>query len=121
MTLRIGLGLLLGSLFFVNGQSVSAQNPASPSDRAVLERPVTEYETPYRESPRDYITRKAQFAAEQRALRLESMKWYGYSVARPMSNPHPLTGAYTANWHGSWYNARHWSVGLGSRIIVVEP
>lgn len=62
------------------------QATTSPSDRPVPEHTTHDYIT-YRAEPQlDMIQQSAQFKAQQRRLRLETMRWYGVSNARPMAN-----------------------------------
>ncbi len=99
------------------------QVTTSPSDRTPLGRSGSDYvirrENRY-EMAKDSIRRKAEFKAEQRSLRLETMKWYGYSYARPTSSTTPIFGS-TISPRWSSTPPFHWIGGSQQTVFVVVP
>jgi len=71
--------------------------------------------------PKLAVRAKADMRAEQRQRRIESMKWFGFSNARPQANSDPFHGDYSPRWtsNSSYYPAR-WN-GVGPGWIVVQP
>ncbi|TWT86323.1 hypothetical protein Mal64_38630 [Pseudobythopirellula maris] len=51
-------------------------------------------------TPLQIAQQKSQMRAAQRMERLASMKWYGFSAARPRTEATPFTGMYGAQWQG---------------------
>jgi hypothetical protein len=70
----------------------------------------------YEQSMRQYkdpkvaVREKAAFRDEQRRHRLETMKWFGFSNARPRASSDPFHGDYASGWVASpgFYPSR-WS------------
>lgn len=68
--------------------------------------------SPQQLTPRMIIQQKAQMRAYQRMARIESMKWYGMSASRPLSNAVPFSGVPSPRYEMpggrpfSWYPAR---------------
>ena len=48
--------------------------------------------------PKLAVRAKAEFRTEQRLRRIESMKWFGMSNARPQANSDPYHGDYSPRW-----------------------
>jgi len=48
--------------------------------------------------PKMAVRANAEFRAEQRQRRLESMKWFGFSNSRPTANSDPFHGDYSPGW-----------------------
>jgi hypothetical protein len=56
------------------------------------------------------VRANAAFKGRQRRERMESRKWYGYSVARPIANPVPhVSGDYSPAWTGNTGIPYEWS------------
>ena len=51
--------------------------------------------------PQMVVRAKADFRAEQRQRRIESMKWYGMSNSRPRANSDPFHSDYSPTWVSS--------------------
>jgi hypothetical protein len=64
--------------------------------------------------------RRAEQKKAQRVARLESQRWYGYSAARPMASPTPLTGTYSPYWSGNSANPFRWRTPSRSRVTVQQ-
>jgi len=64
-------------------------------------------------NPKMAVRAKAEFQAEQRLRRLESMKWFGLSNSRPRASSDPYHGDYSPGWSASpSYYPWRWS-GVG--------
>lgn len=63
--------------------------------------------------PQMAVRAKADFRAEQRQRRLESMKWFGLSNSRPRASSDPFHGDYSPGWVGpcGYYPSRWPGVG----------
>ncbi len=48
--------------------------------------------------PKMAVRAKADFRAEQRQRRLESMKWFGFSNSRPRASSDPFHNDYSPGW-----------------------
>ena len=63
--------------------------------------------------PKMAVRAKAEFCAEQRMRRLESMKWFGFSNSRPRASSDPFHGDYSPGWTSNpgYYPSRWNGVG----------
>jgi hypothetical protein len=69
------------------------------------------------DDPKQAVRRKAEFVTQQRMRRIESMKWFGISNARPYASTTPFMDEYSPAWIGNGYHPYQW-VGVGSPVIV---
>jgi hypothetical protein len=71
-----------------------------------------------RDDPKEAVRRKAEFRTAQREARLESRRWFGVSLMRPMMSTAIMEGESAAVWTGGdpFYPYR-WS-GRTSAIVV---
>ena len=84
----------------VDGSAHRPQYPGQPHS----------YPSPRRdEQAREAIQRRAEFKAAQRARRMETMKWFGYSNSRPSASSVPFMGTYSPTWVGNGSLPSHWS------------
>jgi hypothetical protein len=70
------------------------------------------YEQSMREykNPQACVRASAVFAAEQRARRIESRRWFGMSNSRPTASPDPYNSDYAPHWVSSpGYYPNRWS------------
>ncbi|MCI0360462.1 MAG: hypothetical protein L0211_18450 [Planctomycetaceae bacterium] len=121
--------LLALAIVLSTAQLALAQRPGNPQPgRGTAERPVLTgnttpdmwYYTQERErhdNPKQAVRRKAEYVAQQRALRIESMKWFGMSNARPIASTTPFMDEYAPAWVGNGYHPYHW-VGVGSSSAI---
>jgi hypothetical protein len=125
---------LLSLVFVVSAVSLAAaQAPAigpavGGEGQSVLQPPAATPEMWYysqelrrHDDPKQAVRRRAEFAAEQRALRLAAMKWYGFSNARPTVSQIPTMGVYSPSWVGNGYDRYDWVAGRPSTTIYVVP
>ena len=54
-----------------------------------------------RDDPKEAVRRKAEFRTAQREARLAARRWYGVSVARPMTSTAIMNGESGPTWVGS--------------------
>ena len=66
--------------------------------------------------PKMAVRAKAEFQAQQRLRRLESMKWFGFSNSRPTASSNPFHGDYSPGWcaNPGYYPSRWSGVGPAS-------
>lgn len=76
-------------------QSVLDSRPAAEDS--------TEWNYQHTPTPLQIIQQKAQARAAQRAARIESQAWYGFSKSRPTSTATPFSGLYGSQWQGYTY------------------
>jgi len=80
-------------------QQVSAQQG---QQKAVAEKPSDQdwyYGETAKQPEKKSIGRlKSEKRAEQRMARLEAMRWYGFSAARPTAAAMPFTSMYSPTW-----------------------
>ncbi|QDU56287.1 hypothetical protein [Aeoliella mucimassa] len=110
------LGLFtFASLASAQNNPLDMMSEESPSDSSWHSETTPEPEL----TPRMIIQQKAQARAYQRIARIESMKWYGMSASRPLSNATPFAGVPSPRWEMpggrpfSWYPSR-------SSVILVR-
>jgi hypothetical protein len=60
------------------------------------------------DDPKQAVRRKAEFATQQRQMRIASMKWYGMSNSRPTASTTPFMDEYSPSWIGNGYHPYHW-------------
>lgn len=70
------------------------------------------------DDPKLAVRRKAEYRAAQRAMRIESQKWYGYSAARPLASVTPFNSVYSAGWIGNVGDNFSWTP-WGTTYIVL--
>jgi hypothetical protein len=61
------------------------------------------------DDPAQAVRRKAELKAAQRLGRLNAMKWYGFSNARPQAGATPMMGIYSPAWVGNGYDRYDWT------------
>jgi len=54
------------------------------------------------------VRRQAEFRAAERQRRIESRKWYGYSLARPVLSPTPWWGLGSPSWTSNSLHPFYW-------------
>ena len=71
------------------------------------------------DNPKEAIRRKAEFRSAQREARLASRRWFGVSLARPMTSTAVLNGEHAATWTGgSPLHPYQWSG--AAPVVIVE-
>ena len=60
------------------------------------------------QDPKMAVRQKAEFHAQQRLHRIESMKWFGFSNSRPAACSDPVHGDYSPHWtsNSSYFPSR---------------
>jgi len=64
---------------------------------------------------------KSQQRAEQRMARLEAMRWYGFSAARPTASGMPFTSSYSPSWTRPGGRPFAWYSGSGPSVVINRP
>ncbi len=66
------------------------------------------------QDPKMMARQKAEFHAQQRMRRIESMKWFGFSNSRPAVGSDPVNGDYAPHWtsNANYFPSRWNGVGL---------
>ncbi|MHB8900049.1 MAG: hypothetical protein ACYC6Y_14975 [Thermoguttaceae bacterium] len=74
-----------------------------------------------RADPKEAVRKKAEFRTAQREARLESRRWFGISVMRPMTSTAIMEGEGAAVWTGGdgLYPYR-WS-GRAGAVVAIRP
>lgn len=93
----------------------------------VSERPADESSSWYGDStapgqmtPRMIIQQKAQMRAYQRIARMESLKWYGFSASRPLSNATPFAGTPAPRYEMPGGRPFSWHPYRGTSVVIVR-
>jgi hypothetical protein len=60
------------------------------------------------DDPQLAIRRRAEARGQERRDRIESMRWYGMSNARPTVSITPWCGGYSDHWAGNSYDPQRW-------------
>jgi hypothetical protein len=67
-----------------------------------------EQERKRHDDPKLTIRSRAEQRAAQRQERLASLKWYGFSNARPTVSPTPWFAGYSDHWGSNSYDPLRW-------------
>lgn len=105
----------IGPAIGANGQS-ALQPPATTPEMWYYSQELRRHD-----DPQQAVRRRAEFAAQQRAMRLAAMKWYGFSNARPTVSQIPTMGVYSPSWVGNGYDRYDWVAGRAATPIYVVP
>ncbi len=96
---------LSAAIFVVTILASGAVADAQEADKAEVRQEGWEYQSAAGElTPQQIIRQKAQARAAQRMTRMDTLRWYGYSVARPRTASTPFTSMYGAQWQGTSYS-----------------
>ena len=60
------------------------------------------------DDPAQAVRRKAEARTAARMQRLEAMRWFGMSNARPQASVTPFMGVYSPAWVGNGYDRYDW-------------
>lgn len=69
--------------------------------------------------PQVAVRQKAEFRANQRQRRIETMKWFGMSNSRPYANAMPIYGYYSPMWTGGGWHPFQWNGGTRHGVVYV--
>jgi hypothetical protein len=102
LVIALGLPLLL-TVGIANAERPSAaglgDSIISPGElKATPEMWFYEQAMRQYKDPRMAVRARAEYRADQRQHRLESLKWYGFSNARPRASSDPYNGDYSPGW-----------------------
>jgi hypothetical protein len=119
---RLAIALVLPVLFGVS--TAEAQRPkaggtgiesvVSPGElKATPEMWFYEQNLRQYKDPKMAVRAKAEFRADQRQRRIESMKWFGFSNSRPRASADPFHSDYSPGWvsNPGYYPSRWGGVG----------
>ena len=70
------------------------------------------------DDPKQAVRRKAEYVAQQRTLRIESMKWFGMSNSRPVASTTPFMDQYSPAWIGNSSHPYQW-IPVGSPSTAI--
>jgi hypothetical protein len=113
--------IICSALFLLVAAPVHAEKPASTGLGLATVVSVGELQTTpdmwfYDQAMRQYkdpsaaVRAKADFRAQQRQRRLETMKWFGLSNLRPRATSDPMHSDYSPAWVASpGYYPSRWS------------
>jgi len=134
--LALGLAIVCGT-WAVSAEGADPRTrQAEPVDEAAMVSPGHLTMTPemwfYEQQLRQYNDPKLQarkrleFAGQQRRMRIESRKWFGYSNLRPTVSNDPYHTPYQASWvgngpEGEWVGTSSPSVVVRPMVTVIDP
>lgn len=73
------------------------------------------------DDPAQAVRRKAEYRTAARMQRIEAMKWFGFSNARPTVSVTPTMGSYSPAWVGNGSDRYDWAgVGWPQTAVRVE-
>jgi len=75
------------------GEGAAAFTPKLASDKEWYYGPTSQ-----QAEPKTLGRQRAEFRAQQRLARMESMRWYGFSASRPTAAGMPFTTMYSPAW-----------------------
>jgi hypothetical protein len=100
------------------GETVS-ENAVTVSPGMTQEMWFYEQEQRQYNDPKLQARKRQEFAGQQRRMRIESRKWFGYSNLRPTVSNDPYNTPYQPHWVGNGPEGE-W-VGVSSPSVVVRP
>lgn len=105
------------------GPFAAAQQPANPvgaNQQPTLSPEMWYYQQQLErfDDPKVAVRRNAEFQAQQRMARIEAMKWYGFSNARPSVSPTPFTSMYSAAWQSNAHRPYAWYAAGRPTIVI---
>jgi hypothetical protein len=103
------IAIVTAWLLWLSATSVQAERPTPAGMGLSNTVPAGDVKTTpemwfYEQSLRQYndpkvaVRAKADFRAQERQRRLESMKWFGFSNARPRASSDPFNNDYAPGW-----------------------
>jgi hypothetical protein len=104
--------------------SAPAQQPQIRQETADAEPALTPEMWFYKQqidrydNPKAVVRRNAEFQHQQRLARMEALKWYGFSNARPVASPTPFTSMYSPAWQSNWHRPYAWYTSGRPTIVV---
>lgn len=72
------------------------------------------------EDPQTIVRRKAQEKAAARRNRIAAQRWFGFSAARPKTNPTPWTSGYSPTWVGNGSLPYQWQGNGGFQVALPD-
>jgi len=122
---RFMLGLALGiglAPLALQAQDANPLNPVKPlrsigpfhGSASALELTATpemwfyEQERRRYEDPNAMARARAALQTDQRAARLNALRWFGYSNSRPRAGTDPVNGSYAPRWVGNGNLRNEW-------------
>lgn len=106
----------LGSLSLAQHDMLESSKPKATEDSSWYGAPTT----PQQLTPRMIIQQKAQMRAYQRMARMESLKWYGFSASRPLSNATPFAGVPAPRYEMPGGRPFSWYPYQGPSVVIVR-
>jgi hypothetical protein len=130
LILAFTLPLLMAGIAFAQNQTTTPSQPARGGVQSIVS-PGDVKTTPemwfYEQSMKQYkdpkmaVRATAEIYAYQRIRRLESMRWFGFSNARPRASADPFHGDYSPGWvSNSGYYPSRWG-GVGPVTVNSSP
>lgn len=108
--------LICGGISAVQAQNSTNTPPATEADNSWY----ADEASPVQLTPRMIIQQKAQARAYQRMARMESMKWYGMSAARPQASTTPFMGIPSPRWQSTPGTPFAWYPRRSTNIYIVR-
>jgi hypothetical protein len=103
-----------------------ARTTTTPTTSLNLEPPVVtpelwlySQEQRRHDDPALAVRRKAEARTAARMQRIEAMKWFGLSNARPQASVTPMMGTFSPSWVGNGWDRYDW-VGVGAPATALR-
>lgn len=124
--LTLSVVMLAGSLTCCHSASAQAtadrdvetptETSTNPTDKEWYYGPTENPEKPKEAKTLGRL--RAEQRAQQRQNRLETLRWYGISTARPLSSGMPFTSAYNPSWTRPTGPRYVWQTSYRPRVLV---
>jgi hypothetical protein len=116
--LALAVVLLVGSAALAQQPMATLQTPQPAGEQFVAPNVSLPAVTPEvwlysqewqrHDDPKQAVRRKAEARTAARMQRLEAMRWFGMSNARPQASVTPFMGVYSPAWVGNGYDRYDW-------------
>jgi hypothetical protein len=114
LLMAISILLVLAAVPALAQNPLRTQLKASPGEVAATPEMwfYQQYMQQYQD-PKMAVRRNAEVRADQRLRRLEAMRWFGLSNARPRAHVDPINDDYSPGWasNHTWYPDRWTAIG----------
>jgi hypothetical protein len=111
-------GLLVVSLALADGipAAQAQQFDAPPAAAPPADKEYYYGPTASQGEPKSIAQQKAEQRAQARMARLDAMRWYGFSQARPLATGIPFTSMYSPAWSQPGGRPFAWYTGNAQRV-----
>ncbi len=116
----LALTIVFACAVMASGQGIEKQLLDEETSNEESSSWYGESSSPVQMTPRMIIQQKVQMRAHQRIARMESLKWYGFSAARPLSSATPFAGVPSPRYEMPGGRPFAWYPYRGTSVVIVR-